>query len=81
MFVENYIPIHEALLQKNGSNGHYLGDTTTYVDIAVVIMLNFLEKVFPGLMTEAKAPNLFKVVAAVKADKNFANYKPFQKPS
>jgi glutathione S-transferase len=81
VYLKSFITIHEGLLAKNGSNGHYHGNTTTYVDITAAVLLMMTKDLVSDAISEAEAPNLSKLIATVKADEKFAkNYKPFQAP-
>ncbi|KAJ1915462.1 hypothetical protein H4219_004313 [Mycoemilia scoparia] len=57
---------HEELLEKNGNNGHYFGDSVTYPDIAAYVIINALRDYgFPEQLTEDVAPRLNKLQKVV----------------
>ncbi|KAI8319275.1 hypothetical protein GQ54DRAFT_265586, partial [Martensiomyces pterosporus] len=75
------VRFHEEFLKKNGSNGHYFGSRTTYVDIAVYANVAVLRDAgvtfMPGaadLFTEENAPEISKVLKAVEADPAMTSY-------
>ncbi|KAJ1947953.1 hypothetical protein FBU59_001819 [Linderina macrospora] len=77
-FLINY---HENHLKNNGANGHYFGDKTTYVDIALVANMRALREfghdIMPGAadhFSPEKAPLINKVVEVVSADPKLAKY-------
>ncbi|KAJ1961475.1 hypothetical protein GGI12_003229 [Dipsacomyces acuminosporus] len=75
------IKYHEAALKANGSNGHYFGDRTTYIDLAlytsIVVIRGVSADTMPGadqFFTEENAPELNKVLKAVAAEPALASY-------
>ncbi|KAI8319276.1 hypothetical protein GQ54DRAFT_299455 [Martensiomyces pterosporus] len=75
------VNLHEDFLKKNGSNGHYFGNKTTYVDIALYANLVALREVGTELMagaaepfSEENAPLINKVLKTVGADPAMASY-------
>ncbi|KAJ1964491.1 hypothetical protein GGI12_001387 [Dipsacomyces acuminosporus] len=80
-YAEAFIKYHEAALKANGSNGHYFGDKTTYVDLAlyasVAVIRSISAELMPGadrFFTEENAPELSKVLKAVAAEPTLASY-------
>ncbi|KAJ1803597.1 hypothetical protein LPJ56_005838 [Coemansia sp. RSA 2599] len=71
---------HEEILQKNGSNGHYVGDKIGYADVAMYAGLNALKtaKEFKDevsdLFSEKNAPLINKVLRAVEDEPEMAEY-------
>ncbi|KAJ1957868.1 hypothetical protein GGI12_004899 [Dipsacomyces acuminosporus] len=72
---------HESLLTANGSNGHYFGNKTTYVDIALYATLSVLRTISAEVMTGAdafftkeNAPEINKVLDTLAAEPAFASY-------
>ncbi|KAG4103191.1 hypothetical protein H8356DRAFT_1647316 [Neocallimastix lanati (nom. inval.)] len=72
-FVKNNISYQEAILASNGSNGHYMDDKLTYVD---VIAYGFVESYLniEGLFTKETTPNLLKVYETVGQNPDIAAY-------
>jgi len=62
-FINNNLSYQEEILASNGSNGYYMGNKITYVDIiAYGLVEGYLN--FPGLeglISKEKTPNLIKV--------------------
>lgn len=77
-FVSNvwppFVKIHEALLAKNGGNGHYLGNSVTHPDLVLVYMLERLEDAAPGVLSEGSAPQLVKALSTIKSDPKLKSY-------
>ncbi|ORX71100.1 hypothetical protein DL89DRAFT_256161 [Linderina pennispora] len=76
-----FIEYHENHLKNNGSNGHYFGDKTTYVDIALVASMRavreFGASIIPGLadwLSPDNAPLINKVIEVVGADPKLVKY-------
>ncbi|ORX53000.1 hypothetical protein BCR36DRAFT_285867 [Piromyces finnis] len=83
--IKNSIQYQEEILANNGSNGHYMDDKLTYVDIvAYRLVENYIN--FPplkGFFSNETTPNLMKVYETVsknpeiieylKSEKRFAN--------
>ncbi|KAF9271693.1 hypothetical protein BGZ74_005734 [Mortierella antarctica] len=78
-----WIRTHEAELKKNGSNGHYVGDSVTLADIKTAVALDSLLneqyqfKQFEGihkLINAEATPNLWKVRETVRAKKSYADW-------
>ncbi|KAJ1673036.1 hypothetical protein EV182_006012, partial [Spiromyces aspiralis] len=58
---------HEAALKANGSNGHYVNDSITYIDIAAYSLINiFRDLGFGDAFTPENAPELNKLIENVK---------------
>jgi glutathione S-transferase len=75
-FVKNNISYQEDILASIGSNGHYMDDKLTYVDIiAYCFVDSYLN--FPnlkGLFTKETTPNLLKVYETVGQNPDIAAY-------
>ncbi|KAJ1956587.1 hypothetical protein GGI12_005267 [Dipsacomyces acuminosporus] len=69
------VELHSELLRENGSNGHFFGDNTTYVDLATYAFLKFfrlessraLERKL-NIFTPENAPEFQKLYETVEAD-------------
>ncbi|KAJ1844878.1 hypothetical protein H4S02_000440 [Coemansia sp. RSA 2611] len=77
----NFVKYHEKILAENGSNGHYFGSKTTYMDLCLfaflIIMREPNEKAIPDrneFFSEANAPGLNKVFQTVQSDPVAAAY-------
>ncbi|KAG0376721.1 hypothetical protein BGX24_007315 [Mortierella sp. AD032] len=75
-----FIAIHEAHLTKNGSNGHYVGNSATLADIKVANLIDRLLFLRPKGADEVpfsaeKTPQLWKVLEKVNAHPTFAAWK------
>ncbi|KAF8948171.1 hypothetical protein BGZ47_006134 [Haplosporangium gracile] len=75
-----FIAIHEAHLVKNGSNGHYVGNSATLADIKVANLLDRLLLLRPKGADEVpfsaeKTPNLWKVLEKVNSHPTLAAWK------
>ncbi|KAJ1663797.1 hypothetical protein IW140_004498 [Coemansia sp. RSA 1813] len=73
--------MHEKVLKENGSNGHYFGSETTYVDIAafagVYSMRSTFYSVAPELLelfSEENTPGINKVYKKMLANPSLASY-------
>ncbi|KAJ2849400.1 hypothetical protein IWW36_002646 [Coemansia brasiliensis] len=78
---ELLVKYHEKVLAENGSNGHYFGNKTTYVDICLYTFLAVIRQPndasIPNctdFFTESKAPGINKVFQAVQNDPIAAAY-------
>ncbi|KAG0270023.1 hypothetical protein DFQ27_000987 [Actinomortierella ambigua] len=68
-FLKQWIHTHEAVLAKNGSNGHYVGTRTSLADIKTAVaieqLLNelyeFEDGSYADLINPTATPNLWKV--------------------
>jgi len=82
--INNNISYHEDILAKNGSNGHYMDDKLTYVDVVAFGLVESYLK-FPGLenlFNNEKTPNLLKVYETVSKNPNIEAYlKSDKRPS
>ncbi|KAF9107507.1 hypothetical protein BGX29_006195 [Mortierella sp. GBA35] len=79
-----FIAIHEAHLAKNGSNGHYIGNSATLADIKVAHLIDRLLFLRPTGADEVplsaeKTPNLWKVLEGVNNQANMAAWKKSQR--
>ncbi|KAJ1956663.1 hypothetical protein EC988_001227 [Linderina pennispora] len=73
--IETAVKVYSKLLRENGSNGHFIGGNTTYVDIAFYNMISYIrannkEKGdgFASYLTVENVPEFEKVIAAVEAE-------------
>lgn len=72
---KSFVDYHEEMLSRNGSNGHYFGSRTTYVDISLYLLLLLIRRPhevhLPGredMFSKDKAPGINRVYRAVKED-------------
>ncbi|KAI9023978.1 hypothetical protein DFJ74DRAFT_666743 [Hyaloraphidium curvatum] len=73
----DFLRDHEALLKKNGDNGHYVGDTTTYADLATYYFLVALKNLDGELLaevTEEQYPAICKLVKVVGQEPRIRGY-------
>ncbi|KAG0230683.1 hypothetical protein BGW42_000801 [Actinomortierella wolfii] len=89
-FIDTYllqwIRTHEAVLAKNGSNGHYVGNRTSLADIKTAVaieqLLNelyeFLDGSFADLINPTATPNLWKVRETVLAKDSYRQWRESQ---
>ncbi|ORX71214.1 hypothetical protein DL89DRAFT_266233 [Linderina pennispora] len=73
--IKTAVSAYSKLLRENGSNGHFIGSNTTYVDIAFYNLVSFIranskenDDGFASLLSVENAPEFEKVIAAVEAD-------------
>ncbi|KAF9353102.1 hypothetical protein BGX34_011799 [Mortierella sp. NVP85] len=79
-----FIAIHEAHLAKNGSNGHYVGQSTTLADLKTTLLIDRVLFLRPNGAGEVpfsaeKSPNLWKVRETVYSHAPFAAWKKSQR--
>ena len=79
-----FIAIHEAHLAKNGSNGHYVGQSTTLADLKATLLIDRIISLKPNGAGEVpfsaeKSPNLWKVRETVYSHAPFAAWKKSQR--
>ncbi|KAF9110679.1 hypothetical protein BGX27_006027 [Mortierella sp. AM989] len=78
--LSKFIEVHEEHLKKNGSNGHYVGDSTTLADIKTAVFIDrilFLRQKGanePPFSAE-KSPLLWKVRETINNHPSFAEWK------
>ncbi|KAF9156300.1 hypothetical protein BGX21_004184 [Mortierella sp. AD011] len=70
-----FITLHEAHLQQNGSNGHYVGDNFTLADLKTTVFIERVLSLTPKSVNEVsfseeRSPNLWKVRQAVYDNPN-----------
>ncbi|RDA94637.1 hypothetical protein CP533_2494 [Ophiocordyceps camponoti-saundersi (nom. inval.)] len=72
---DSFVGYHEELLKKNGSNGHYFGNSTTYSDISLYLLLVLVRSPNDGLppgredpFSPQRAPAINQVYHAVRGD-------------
>lgn len=75
-----FIAVHEALLKKNGSNGHYVGDQTTLADLKAAVLIDRLYFLRPKDANEVpisaeKTPNLWKLHEHIHKHEPLAHWK------
>ncbi|KAI9500408.1 hypothetical protein GGI25_003127 [Coemansia spiralis] len=75
------IKFHERALKKNGSNGHYFGNKTTYVDVAVFAVVHSLRNCFAKILdsdidifSTESAPEINRLMRTVAEDPALATY-------
>ncbi|KAJ2149039.1 hypothetical protein EV180_004471 [Coemansia sp. RSA 518] len=76
-----FVKYHEKILAENGSNGHYFGSKTTYMDIALFAFITVIRqpnekaiKDCTDYFSESNAPGLNKVYETVQASSIAAPY-------
>ncbi|KAF9997260.1 hypothetical protein BGZ80_008452 [Entomortierella chlamydospora] len=79
-----FIEVHEAHLKKNGSNGHYVGDSTTLADIKTTLLINRVLFLRPKGANEVpfsaeKTPLLWKARETVDSHPTLAAWKKSQR--
>ncbi|KAK3815434.1 MAG: hypothetical protein J3Q66DRAFT_209649 [Benniella sp.] len=79
-----FIAIHEAHLEKNGSNGHYVGQSTTLADLKTALFIDSVLSLRPSGAGEVpfsaeKSPNLWKVRETVNSHGPLAAWKKSQR--
>ncbi|KAJ1876250.1 hypothetical protein H4R99_003588 [Coemansia sp. RSA 1722] len=74
------VKYHEKILEGNGSNGHYFGNETTYLDIILVAFfcaLNNIAAFMPqseDVFSQSKAPLMNKVFDTVSKDTKMTEF-------
>ncbi|KAJ1949991.1 hypothetical protein EC988_004554 [Linderina pennispora] len=75
------VKFHSKALQENGNSGHYVGDSISYIDIALYAFLKFIRTQskaknddFSSYYEPDKVPEFAKVVAAVEAEPALERY-------
>ncbi|KAG0359974.1 glutathione S-transferase [Gamsiella multidivaricata] len=76
--------IHEEHLKKNGSNGHYVGDSFTLADLKTAVFVDRILLLRPAGAKEApfsaeKTPNIWKVYETVNSHPSYAAWKESQR--
>ncbi|KAG0017265.1 hypothetical protein BGZ80_008451, partial [Entomortierella chlamydospora] len=79
-----FIAVHEAHLKKNGSNGHYVGDSITLADIKTTLFIDCVLFLRPKGANEVpfsaeKTPLLWKVRETVDNHPRLAAWKKSQR--
>ncbi|KAI9220284.1 glutathione S-transferase [Blastocladiella britannica] len=69
-----FIKAHTQLLEKNGNNGHYSGNSITYADLALFNLIFAIHGLIPDAFTETTAPALVKVYKTVEEHPNIKAY-------
>ncbi|GJJ74165.1 hypothetical protein EMPS_06523 [Entomortierella parvispora] len=77
--LSNWARIHEAHLENNHLNGHYVGNRATLADIRTTTMLDSLEKIIgkervATVVNEAKTPGILKVRHLVESKDSYAGW-------
>ncbi|KAF8985399.1 Glutathione S-transferase S1 [Entomortierella lignicola] len=65
--IATWIKLHEHHLVANGSNGHYVGNKTTHPDIKTAQLIDIINGVQEGTITEESNPALWKVKTSVES--------------
>ncbi|KAF8922955.1 glutathione S-transferase [Dissophora ornata] len=82
-WVAKFITVHEAHLEKNGSNGHYVGNDFSLADIKTTVFMDRLALLMPKgadfPLSAEKTPNLWKVREAVNNHPNVAAWTSSQR--
>ncbi|KAF8950477.1 hypothetical protein BGZ46_004492 [Entomortierella lignicola] len=60
-----WIKLHEHHLAANGSNGHYIENKTTLPDIKAAQLINIINSIQEGAITEESTPALWKVKTSI----------------
>ncbi|KAJ1938976.1 hypothetical protein FBU59_004276, partial [Linderina macrospora] len=75
------VKFHSKALQANGNNGHYIGDSVSYIDIALYAFLKFIrtqtkakDDDFSSYFEPEKVPEFVKVIAAVESEPTLERY-------
>ncbi|KAJ2701763.1 hypothetical protein H4218_001254 [Coemansia sp. IMI 209128] len=75
------VSVHVAALRRNGNNGHYFGETLSYVDIAAYAFFKFFSDAGPkslkakiGLLNHTRIPEVSKLMATIEASSSLAPY-------
>ncbi|KAJ2493295.1 hypothetical protein IWW37_000758 [Coemansia sp. RSA 2050] len=75
------VSVHVAALQCNGNNGHYFGNTLSYVDLAAYAFFKFFSDAGPkslkakiGLLDYKNIPEVSKLMATVEASSSLEPY-------
>ncbi|KAG0309402.1 hypothetical protein BGZ99_000865 [Dissophora globulifera] len=80
---KKFVTVHERYLEKNGSNGHYIGQHLSLADIKTTSFLDrmtFLNPEGADLPVSAeKTPNLWKVREAVNSHPNIVAWNTSQR--
>ncbi|KAF9380331.1 hypothetical protein CPB97_008404 [Podila verticillata] len=76
----NWARIHEAHLENNHLNGHYVGNRTTLADIRTTTMLDALEKIIgsesvASVVNTVKTPGIAKVRSQVEGKPSYAAWR------
>ncbi|KAJ1938975.1 hypothetical protein FBU59_004275 [Linderina macrospora] len=73
--------VHARVLRENGNNGHYVGDKTSYIDIAAYAFFKFFRSEGPRalekqlrLFEPENAPEIAKLNATIEAEEDLAPY-------
>ena len=82
--LSKFIVVHEEHLEKNGSNGHYVGNSITLADIKTA---QFIDRVFFYVpkgadkvpISAEKTPNLWKLYESVNNIPSLTTYKNSQR--
>lgn len=70
----SFVKSHSAILERNGNNGHYCGDSLTYVDLALYSLINTINETIPNALTQQNAGALFNLYQKVSALPNIQAY-------
>ncbi|KAI1314963.1 hypothetical protein EDD11_001447 [Mortierella claussenii] len=80
LYVEKIVPewveYHERALQKNGANGHYVGDKFTLADLKTATILDNIQTVTGGrYISREKTPAIMAVYDSVEKMPKYAAWK------
>ncbi|KAG0224228.1 hypothetical protein BGW41_005175 [Actinomortierella wolfii] len=85
-YLDQWIRTHEAVLAKNGSNGHYVGNRTSLADIKTAVAIeqllnelyDFQGGDYAGRINPTATPNLWKVRENVLKKKSYRKWRESQ---
>jgi len=74
--IKNGIKYQEDILAGNGSNGHYMDDKLTYVDVVAYSLVEAYinEPDLKGFFSKEATPNLMKVYETVSKNPDIIEY-------
>ncbi|KAF8981492.1 hypothetical protein BGZ46_002706 [Entomortierella lignicola] len=77
--LEKFARTHEAHLENNHLNGHYVGNRTTLADIRTTTLLDATEKIFgkeriATIINETKTPGIIKVRKNVESKPSYLTW-------
>ncbi|KAF8899861.1 hypothetical protein BGZ58_006926, partial [Dissophora ornata] len=78
--LSKFIEVHKEHLKKNGSNGHYIGDSNTLADLKTTQFIDCVISFAPKGADEVpisaeKTPNLWKLRETVNSTPSLAAFK------
>jgi len=72
--IPNFLQLHEKFLERNGNNGHYIGNNISYVDLAAFDFFHRLRGNRPDLLCPRKFPCLTKMYSQISENERIKNY-------